>query len=220
MHGLGAGHRGAPPPGGLGSTSGHRLLTGSAGAFQPHSAKGALPGSGHDKHNRPGQFPATSRNLRRPSASGALARRLLVTPALAPQEEETMSWRPRNCSFRRRRDPPRPSVRPEGGGRGGGGVGWGSAGWRAVPSNSRRVPAVPCAAPPGGPRPRRRPGRAEQPAEPRAVPRRRPDPGAAGGRGAGRGGLRECAAPWPRTLPGSLCAPGLQARPPDCESVP
>lgn len=34
-----------------------------------------------------------------------------------------MSWRPRNCSFRRRRDPPRPSVRPEGGGRGGGGVG-------------------------------------------------------------------------------------------------
>ncbi|KAF7473167.1 hypothetical protein GHT09_016103 [Marmota monax] len=27
-------------------------------------------------------------------------------------EEETLSWRPRNCSFRPRRDHPRPSVRP------------------------------------------------------------------------------------------------------------
>lgn len=103
---------------------------GSAGAFQPRSAIGALPGSGHDKHNRPGQSRTTSRNLRRPSASGALARRLRVTPALAPQEEETLSWRPRNCSFRRRRDPPRPSVRPEAGGRGGSGGGGARAGAR------------------------------------------------------------------------------------------
>ncbi|XP_049478288.1 interferon lambda-4-like [Panthera uncia] len=39
---------------------------------------------------------------------GSAARRLSLTPTLVPQEEETLSWRPRNCSFRPRRDPPRP----------------------------------------------------------------------------------------------------------------
>uniref|UniRef100_A0A8C9ED49 Interferon lambda-4-like n=1 Tax=Phocoena sinus TaxID=42100 RepID=A0A8C9ED49_PHOSS len=39
-------------------------------------------------------------------------RALLAIKALRDRyEEETMSWRPRNCSFRRRRDPPRPSSR-------------------------------------------------------------------------------------------------------------
>ncbi|XP_057389700.1 interferon lambda-4 [Balaenoptera acutorostrata] len=39
-------------------------------------------------------------------------RALLAIKALRDRyEEETLSWRPRNCSFRRRRDPPRPSSR-------------------------------------------------------------------------------------------------------------
>uniref|UniRef100_A0A8C0E3S4 Interferon lambda-4-like n=1 Tax=Balaenoptera musculus TaxID=9771 RepID=A0A8C0E3S4_BALMU len=39
-------------------------------------------------------------------------RALLAIKALRDHyEEETLSWRPRNCSFRRRRDPPRPSSR-------------------------------------------------------------------------------------------------------------
>ncbi|XP_072824885.1 uncharacterized protein [Vicugna pacos] len=32
-----------------------------------------------------------------------------IIPALVPQEEETLSWRPRNCSFHPRRNPPPPS---------------------------------------------------------------------------------------------------------------
>ncbi|KAF4008764.1 hypothetical protein G4228_020563, partial [Cervus hanglu yarkandensis] len=31
-------------------------------------------------------------------------------------EEETLSWGPQNCSIRQKRNPPRPSVRPEAGG--------------------------------------------------------------------------------------------------------
>ncbi|XP_059855841.1 interferon lambda-4-like [Delphinus delphis] len=39
-------------------------------------------------------------------------RALLAIKALRDRyEEETLSWRPRNCSCRRRRDPPRPSSR-------------------------------------------------------------------------------------------------------------
>nr|XP_007994948.1 interferon lambda-4 isoform X1 [Chlorocebus sabaeus] len=43
-------------------------------------------------------------------------------------EEEALRWEPRNCSFRPRRDPPRPSVRP--------GSGRGRHGPGAAPSNA------------------------------------------------------------------------------------
>lgn len=83
---------------------------------------------------RPAQ--STSRNPRCASASGTQARRLSLTSALVPQEEETLSWRPRNCSFRPRRDPPRPSVRPAARRLGSGGWGEGSQARGAAFSNS------------------------------------------------------------------------------------
>ncbi|KAK2088413.1 hypothetical protein P7K49_034320 [Saguinus oedipus] len=72
-----------------------------------------------DRSAGPDGFPHTAQRL------GALARGLIRTrylqevSLLVPQEEEALSWEPRNCFFHPRRDPPRPSVRPGTGGGGG-----------------------------------------------------------------------------------------------------
>ncbi|KAK2499559.1 hypothetical protein MC885_021352 [Smutsia gigantea] len=124
-------------------------------------------------------------------------------PGAVAQEEETLRWRPRSCSFRPRKAPPRPSVRRAAR------SGEGKRGPGRGPVSLPPVPAVVRAAAPGGPGHRRRPGRAEQPAEARAVSRHRPDLGAACGRGAGRGGL-------PRAGPARL----LEEVPPAAQEAP
>uniref|UniRef100_A0A7N5P722 Interferon lambda-4-like n=1 Tax=Ailuropoda melanoleuca TaxID=9646 RepID=A0A7N5P722_AILME len=100
----------APPAGGLGSTSGQRAgwarrLRGAfsprsrlrrAAGFRAQSAQPSWPGAFHEQESPPSQH------------FGGLARWPSLTPALVPQEDETLSWRPRNCSFRPRKDPPRP----------------------------------------------------------------------------------------------------------------
>lgn len=114
-----------------------------------------------------------------------------------------LSWRPRNCSFRPRRNPPQPLVRP--------GF-WSGVGMRAG-GGSRGSAASNCgvladlrATAPCGPGPLGRPGRVEQPPQPRGVSRRRPDAAAAGGRAEGRGGLRECPRARPRHPTSLPCA--------------
>ncbi|XP_059007163.1 interferon lambda-4-like [Mustela lutreola] len=67
-----------------------------AARFRVQSAQPSWPGAFHVQESPP------------PQRFGGLARRPSLTPALVPQEEETLSWRPRNCSFRPRRDRPRP----------------------------------------------------------------------------------------------------------------
>uniref|UniRef100_A0AC11CJZ1 Uncharacterized protein n=1 Tax=Ovis aries TaxID=9940 RepID=A0AC11CJZ1_SHEEP len=68
-----------------------------AGALQLRTIIRAQPGSRQEKHHGPDHAP------------GALARRPCITPALVPQEEETLGWGPQNCSIRLKRNPPRPS---------------------------------------------------------------------------------------------------------------
>ncbi|XP_045845465.1 interferon lambda-4-like [Meles meles] len=67
-----------------------------AARFRARSAQPSRPGAFHVQESPPSQ------------RFGGLARRPSLTPALVPQEEETLSWRLRNCSFRPRRDRPRP----------------------------------------------------------------------------------------------------------------
>jgi hypothetical protein len=136
------------------------------------SAKCRAPGWDH------GVWVLLSRPLTR-GQEGALHQ------ALVPQEEDTLSWRPRNCSVRPRRDPARPSVR------GPGGTEQDRAGGAGRHPLTLRVPAVLCLAPPRGPGYCGRPGGAERPAQTRARPQHRADPRAACGRAAGRGDLRE-----------------------------
>ncbi|XP_034494905.1 uncharacterized protein LOC117795238 [Ailuropoda melanoleuca] len=67
-----------------------------AAGFRAQSAQPSWPGAFHEQESPPSQH------------FGGLARWPSLTPALVPQEDETLSWRPRNCSFRPRKDPPRP----------------------------------------------------------------------------------------------------------------
>ncbi|XP_059239440.1 interferon lambda-4-like [Mustela nigripes] len=101
----------APPAGGLGTTSGQV-----AACARPSVSRCLQPASAPCESRA---VPCTVRTTVRPGAFhvqespppqrfGGLARRPSLTPALVPQEEETLSWRPRNCSFRPRRDRPRP----------------------------------------------------------------------------------------------------------------
>lgn len=70
-----------------------------AAGFRAQSAQPSWPGAFHEQESPPSQH------------FGGLARWPSLTPAFVPQEEETLSWRLRNCSLRPRKDPPRPWVR-------------------------------------------------------------------------------------------------------------